>query len=196
MRIDKINLQNEVFEELTIVAKVTSLVDVWLAQCRCGKHIQIKGWRFRRRKLFCCGCLKYPRQKDHPLWRRWYHWIEKFDVCERWKMDFWQFVQDITPWGDDDRLYRTDSRYPLGPGNFHWSPIKKMYGNKTLTLETDSGQVYLHDWACGRGLQPQYKRVKTLYDRYFVTGEEELIEVLEKDGILSAQPSTDSTCTD
>ena len=106
MRIDKINLQNEVFEELTVTAKVTGLNDMWLIQCSCGKYLQVKGWRFRKRKLFCCGCLKYPRRKDHPLWKRWYERLRQGLLCESWANDFDQFVVEVSPFEKGMKLAR------------------------------------------------------------------------------------------
>lgn len=186
MRIDKINLQGEVFEELTVTAKVTGLNDNWLLQCSCGKYLQVKGWMFRKRKLFCCGCLKYPRRIDHPLWQRWHDRVKEGSLCEGWKIDFWQFERDVSPYDQDMVIIRLDKSKPLGLGNFKWSndcleTARHRTFNKKLTLETDSGRVYLHDWACGRGLQPHYARVVTLYNQHFVTEESHMLELVEKD---------------
>jgi hypothetical protein len=75
------------------------------------------------------------KAKDHPLYPTWQNMRDRQPpdfvrgnmVCERWRHDFWQFVQDVGERPPGMRLTRLDKHKPFSPENCRWyaPPVKK-----------------------------------------------------------------------
>lgn len=97
--------------------------------------------------------LKDKFMTQHPLYKRWAKLITNRDVSEEWKLNFWEFVEDVGEQPEDaKKIQRIDLNKPLGKDNFKWSkPLtgntkNDYYRNYYKTSRNYRNQKYLYQY--------------------------------------------------
>lgn len=72
LRYNAIDITGQKFGKLTAVAPTNlrrSGSVMWLCKCSCGREKLIQSGSLTEGSVKSCGCLKYKKGKDHPLWK-------------------------------------------------------------------------------------------------------------------------------
>jgi hypothetical protein len=110
-------------------------------------------------------------KRRHPLYHLWKAMVRRchcerdigyrkygargIAVCERWRQDFWAFVEDIPQRPSPEyTIDRIDGRKGYAPGNVRWATRneqnRNMRSNRHLTVDGDT--KILDDWAIESGI--------------------------------------------
>jgi hypothetical protein len=112
--------------------------------------------------------LKHP--KDHPLYGVWRGMRERcsypghiryhryggrgIKVCDRWREDFWAFVDDMSPRPEGTTIDRIDNDGDYEPGNCRWATTGEQRRNaRRVVMVTHRGKTQcVDDWAAEIGV--------------------------------------------
>ncbi len=134
----------------------------------CGLH---------RARIVRNGHLENMRPNDwgdrskHPLyniWREKQRFNKTQSICEKWKHDFWAFVEDVgeRP-SKKHRLRAIDDILPIAPDNWHW--VESFY----KVGKTQQEKEYLKEWIkLDRKRDPRKYKNKYLLRDYGITIED------------------------
>lgn len=188
------DLTDQRFGRLIVIAEAggrsTGQRILWLCQCDCGaRHVTNSGTLLKGTTI-SCGCFRREvgganvrthgksSTPEHSVWgsmldrclnpngkdRRNYR-DRGITVCERWRISFQAFLDDVGPRpGPDFTIGRIDNNKGYEPGNVRWETQRQQQRNRrsnwllTLNGETKT----LAEWVEGTGLSyyTVYGRVK------------------------------------
>ena len=81
----------------------------------------------------------------------------KVDICERWKNDFWAFVEDMgVPPGQNYTVERKDNSKGYDKNNCIWATMAQQARNRktNVFIECFGKRMILKDWADETGIHP------------------------------------------
>lgn len=125
----------------------------WSCHCDCGKQRAFKSDNLRRGLTRSCGCLRtellvcrsvlhghYTENYKSPTYQSWAAMIQRCEngnhnsfaryggrgvsICERWRDDFKDFLQDMGPRQNGHTLDRIDNDRGYEPSNCRWATYR------------------------------------------------------------------------
>jgi len=161
---------------------------VWCCQCECGKITFPKGIQLYSGRTQSCGCYGREqvskRNRTHGgsrtrLYDVWIHMIQRCHnpdnkqykdyggrgiyVCERWRMSFAAFWEDVGDPPEGMQLDRTDNDGGYTPTNWRWATRRTNTNNtrRNRRMEWRGETHTMSEWSriTGIVLQTLYKRM-------------------------------------
>lgn len=189
-----IDLTGNVFGKLTVVGRTgynKHKQIVWKCECKCGKTVNIVGYRLRYNETKSCGCLKRQTLTTHNLtntriyntwWnikRRCYNKNNKhyknyggrgIKVCDEWLdketgfMNFYNWAMK-NGYSDDLSIDRINVHGNYEPNNCRWvDNVTQQNNRRTNRYISYKGEIRtLTQWSRLKGIPKS-----TLYKRLFV----------------------------
>jgi len=132
----------------------------WKCLCDCGNTTVTRGGDLRNNHTTSCGCLvgfnSLHGYSDSPTYNSWkmmrqrcFHSYRKdykyyggrgIGVCDRWKNDFLNFLEDMGERPTDRTLDRIEVEGNYEPGNCRWATRSEQNKNKRKKKKTSKKQ--------------------------------------------------------
>jgi len=158
--------------------------NMWLCRCDCGTERTVTARSLKNGRSASCGCGRSvkaaisPGLHRHPLYPSWIqmkgrcyntnhleypnYGARGIYVCERWRNNFAQFLEDVGERPKNHTLDRIDNDGPYSPDNCRWATLSTQARNTRQAhhLEYDGKKMTVVEWATELNMSPA-----TLYTR-------------------------------
>lgn len=195
----------QTYGRLTAVRRVDGPRNSWLFTCSCGGETITQIARVRFGMTQSCGCIAKERLKKrsvthgHAVNRTVSPTLSSYRsayarcyqpsaaryaqyggrgivMCERWKEDFQNFLDDMGPRPDGMTLDRIDPHGNYEPSNCRWASPLDQAGNQIATIRVQhEGETY----SLRRFASIMSVPYKSLYKRVVLNGQEPMSAALE-----------------
>jgi hypothetical protein len=167
---------------LSYAGKTPKGVALWLCRCQCGTERVVRGGNLRSGMSTSCWCSKDTHgMSDTPVYKAWtqmkqrcynandpqYHnyGARGITVCDRWRLDFAQFLTDMGERPKGMTLDRIDNNGPYAPDNCRWATDVEQCNNTRVNhvLAWNGRTQTIAQWAKVTGLSYNVIRYRILH---------------------------------
>jgi hypothetical protein len=151
------DLTNQKFGRLTVVSRAPndkSTNTMWNCACECGNTSIVQAGALKAGKVISCGCYNSEKNRTHgvsknPLFATWAKMISRcynkndpayknygargISVCDAWKNNPAQFVEDMAPKPHGLELDRIDNNGNYSKENCRWTTRQQQCINRRST---------------------------------------------------------------